>query len=173
MREKRWTGTRCLSLTAVVLSLVVGIATPARAGSTVITVTAGSAIAPVPGSYSVSISGTVDGLPESVYISGLALVSSQLVKDPDFGTRNVVVNVDINVTATGLKSGKKYICDGQDSLIRQLALSDTVQITFPFYEKGMPQKARSAVATINLKFNTTTGVMTGATAAGVVTGPNF
>jgi hypothetical protein len=178
VRAKRWTGTGRPSLTAWVLSFLVGIATLALAGSavsaggTTLTVTAGSAIAAVPGSYSVSISGTVDGLPESVYISGLALVSSRLVKDPDFGSRNVVVAIDLNVTAVGLKTGTKYVCDAQDSLIRQLVLSDTVQITFPFYQKSMPHRARSGVATFNLKFDVNTGVLTGAT-AGLITTPNF
>jgi hypothetical protein len=138
-----------------------------------ISISAGGATASTtPGALSVAISGTVDGLPESVYISGLALISSKPVKDPDFGSKNVIVAIDLNVSAVGVKTGTKYVSDGQDSLVRQMALSDTVQITFPFYKSASgPAAARSAFVSFTLNYDTS-GTLKSAT-AGLISNPNL
>lgn len=138
-----------------------------------ITIGAGGATATTtPGTLSVAISGTVDGVPEAVYISGLALISSKPVKDPDFGSRNVIVAINLNVSATGVKTGTKYVSDGQDSLVRQMALSDTLQVTFPFYKNASgPVAARSALVSFTLNYDTT-GVLKSAT-AGLITNPSL
>jgi len=52
----------------------------------------------------VPISGTVDGLPESVYFSGIAEITTTLMTDPDLRTPpGVMLSIDLhNVVGQGL-----------------------------------------------------------------------
>src|SRR5262249_21066498 len=61
-------------------------------------------------SVAIAISGTVDGSSESVYISGLAQITSTLVKaDPTFNhPPRVILSFDLqNVTGKGLRPGRR------------------------------------------------------------------
>ena len=72
----------------------------------------------------------------------------------------------VDVSGVGLTSGAKYVAVGEDRLLRRLALSDQIEIMFPFY-RATPDgrlSARSAMASITLKFDLPTGALTGATA---------
>ena len=124
----------------------------------------------------IAISGTVDGSPESVYLSGLAQVTSAFVKtDPKFNhPPRVILSIDLhNVSGRGLATGATYVTTGQDELLRPLVASDLVEVTFPFYTSGPrgSASARTGLASFRLNFNVTTGALTGGT--GTVNTPRF
>lgn len=127
-------------------------------------------------SVAIPISGTVDGSPESVYVSGLAQITSTFVKaDLKFNhPAMVMLSIDLhNVTGRGLSTGATYVITNQNEIMRPLVASDVVQITFPFYPNGSGgfTSARAGVASFTLNFNLTTGALTGGTAA--VSTPSF
>jgi hypothetical protein len=156
---------RRLLVTPVVLSVVVAImglvwgSTPAFAGTT-------TTIIP--------ISGTVNGQPESVSLSGNVQIKSTLVTDPDFGTPPKVILAFsfLNVSGVGLSTGKKYMSSAEDNKIRPLAASDMVEITFPFQNMTMGMSsARWGLASFTLIFDLTTGGVTQGT--GTIATSNF
>src|SRR5881397_673295 len=127
-------------------------------------------------SVAIAISGTVDGSPESVYVSGLAQITSTLVKtDPTFNhPPRVILSIDLhNVTGKGLSTGATYVTKAQDEVLRPLAPSDLVAIAFPFYPNTAVgfRSARAGLASFNLSFDVTTGNITGGTAT--VSTPSF
>jgi hypothetical protein len=124
-----------------------------------------SAAAPA-ASITVPISGTVDGGPESVSLSGSLQIASTLVADTTVTTRKVRLTIElVNGSGTGLTSGAKYVMTGEDRLLRPLALSDHVDLMFPFFRATEgARSARSAMASVTLKFDLLTGSLTGATA---------
>src|SRR5712671_7600398 len=168
-----------LSVTPVVLSFLVvtvsglmwWVGTPARAAYA-------PTIALIP------VSGSVSGQPESVRFSGQARVSSELVLDTS-RTRpphppSVILIIDLSgVSGTGSSSGAKYVVGGDGTpVFRQLASTDTIEITFPFARgttmsvtsAGM-SSVRSGVASFALSFDTNTGAITKGTAT--VAAANF
>jgi hypothetical protein len=157
--------TRRSSFAPVVLSFLVamlgllGGGTPALAAS------------PIP----IAIAGTVNGSPESVYLVGLAQITSTLVTDTRLGTvPHVILSIDLqNVSGTGLSTGATYVSAGRDELIRPLVATDLIQITFPFYPSGPGwlTSARAGLASFSLRFDPMTGALTGGTAT--VSTPSF
>ena len=124
----------------------------------------------------IAMSGTVDGSPESVYVSGLAQITSTFVKaDPKFNhPARVILAIDLhNVTGKGLSTGASYVIANQDELLRRLVASDLVEITFPLYPNRAEgfRAARSGVASFKLSFDVATGALTGGTAT--VSAPSF
>ncbi len=120
-------------------------------------------------SVAIAISGTVDGSPESVYVSGLAQITSSLVKtDPKFNhPPRVILSFDLhNVTGKGLSSGGTYVIKSQDEILRPLVPFDQVAIAFPLYPNTTIgfRSARAGLASFTLTFDVTTGVITGGTA---------
>ncbi|PYQ86269.1 MAG: hypothetical protein DMG02_24605 [Acidobacteria bacterium] len=118
-------------------------------------------------SVTVPISGNVDGLPESVSLSGSLSIASTFVTDPLLATPKVRLVIKlVDVSGVGLTSGAKYVAVGEDRILRLLSLSDRLEIMFPFYRATTDGRlsARSAMATITLKFDLLTGSLTGATA---------
>ncbi len=151
----------------VVLSLVVAMLGGLLGGGT-------SALAD--SSVAIAISGTVDGSPESVYVSGLAQITSTFVKaDPTFNhPPRVILSFDLhNVSGKGLSTGAMYVTKSQDDMLRLLAPSDVVAITFPLYPNNAAgfRSARAGLASFTLSFDVTTGAITGGTAT--VSTPNF
>ena len=127
-------------------------------------------------SIAIAISGTVDGSPESVYVSGLAQITSTLVKtDPKFNhPPRVILSFDLhNVSGKGLSTGAMYVTKTQDDMLRPLAPSDVVAITFPLYPNTAIgfRSARAGLASFTLNFDVTTGAITGGTAT--VSTPSF
>src|SRR5262249_8033835 len=118
-------------------------------------------------SIAIPISGTVDGSPESVSVSGVAHVTSSLVKrDRRFNhAPRVILDFDLrNVSGTGLSTGERYVGRSRDEVIRQLVTSDVVEITFPLRPKGRGlTAARAGLASFTLSFNPDTGALTGGT----------
>ena len=122
--------------------------------------------APLATSVTIPISGTVDGGPESVSLSGNLSIVSTLVTDALLTTPRERLTIKVvDVSGVGLTSGAKYVATGEDRLQRLLALTDHLDLIFPFYPSSDgPRSARSAMASINLKFDLVTGALTGATA---------
>jgi hypothetical protein len=114
----------------------------------------------------VPIAGTVDGGPESVSLSGSIRITSTFVADPllDAPRERLAIKV-VNVSGVGLTTGAKYIATGESNLVRRLALLDQFEIMVPFFPAARgPLSARSAMASLTLRFDLTTGALTKATA---------
>jgi len=117
-------------------------------------------------SLTIPIAGTVDGSPESVSLSGSLSIVTTLVIDPLLTSPKERIAIKlVDVSGTGLTSGAQYVAVGENRLLRPLALSDQLDLMFPFYRAPDGQlSARSAMASITLKFDLVTGSLTGATA---------
>ena len=119
-------------------------------------------------SLTIPIAGTVDGVTESVSLSGSAEIVSTLVLDPDFATlpREIISIKLVNVSGVGLLTGASYVAEGEDVMMRLLAAEDLLEITFPFHPDtpGGEDLARSALASITLNFDVLTGALTDGTA---------
>lgn len=159
-------------LDVVVLSLLVAIAGGLAGGGTA------AVAAPSIASSStttVAYSGTVQGKPEDVYLSGPVQISTVVVTDPDFGKPpKVIVSIDFtNVTGQGLKTGTRYVAGGNQVLTRPFANPDVVKVVFPFYARGTngTAGARSAFATFTLNYDTATLTSSGASASAIVDTP--
>jgi hypothetical protein len=139
------------------LSLVVAIL-----GGVLATTTAGLAAS----SVAIPISGTVDGLPESVSVSGLARITSTLVKtDAKFHhPPRVILGFDLhNVSGTGVSTGTRYVTRSRDEMLRRLVAADVVELTFPLQPKVAKgiTAARAGLASFTLNFDVNTGALTG------------
>src|SRR5262249_3098344 len=123
----------------------------------------------------VPIWGTVNGSPESVFLTGLATITSTAAIDTTSRMPlGVTLLIDFtNVGGLGLSSGTTYVSTGQNVLVRPFVASDSIAITFPFFPSGPGGflSARPALATFTLNYNATTGQLTAGTAA--LTTPNF
>ena len=134
------------------------------------TTTAARAASPV----TIPISGTVDGSPERVAVSGLARITSTLVKsDAKFHhPPRVILDFDLRgVSGTGISTRTRYVTRGRDELLRLLVPSDVIEVTFPLQphtRKGFTE-ARSALASFTLSFDVNTGALTGGT--GTISAP--
>ena len=159
------------SLSTVVLSLVGGAvaglllaATPAHAQAT------------ASSTYSVPVAGTLGtpatagaktvapGGPETVTCTGPLKLSAVAVKDPIMPP-SVVFSFDARaLSCVGQTSKIAYINSGQANLTRPLVANDVVETTFAYYQDvaGGYLKARTAVATLNVSYDTTTGAITSA-----------
>lgn len=120
-------------------------------------------------SVTVPVSGTVNGQPESVSLSGSVTIVSRLSTDPLLGEsmRNRLTIKLVNVSGTGLTSGAKYVATGEDTIMRFGVTSDQFQLTFPFYRATTdgPLSARAAAVSITLNVNVLTGAIGSATAS--------
>jgi len=120
-------------------------------------------------SVAIPISGTVDGVPESVSVSGLARITSTLVKTDErfHHPPRVILGFDLhNVSGTGVSTGARYVTRSRDEMLRRLVASDVVEITFPLQPKGTSgfTAARAGLASFALTFDVNSGAVTGGTA---------
>jgi Na+-transporting NADH:ubiquinone oxidoreductase subunit NqrB len=114
----------------------------------------------------VSVSGIVSGTPESVSFSGTAKVGTRLAPDPDFGSPNLVLSIDLTgVSGVGSSTRMKYAIGGPEIVQKRLAASHLVEITFPFYKSGTDGTtgARSGAASFTIDVDMATGAVTNAT----------
>jgi hypothetical protein len=142
-----------VSLLVAMLGGLLGDARPARADSSV----------------AVAVFGTVDGAPERVYVSGVAQITSRLMKKgAKFNhPRSVMLSIDLhNVSGRGLSTGATYVTESQEDVMRPLVASDQVEITFPLYSDALGglTSARAGLASFTLTFDVGTGMLTGGTA---------
>ena len=129
----------------------------------------------VPTSTVVTISGTVEGLPESVLFTGPVEVSTRPAPGRIAGAMaHVVVSIDLRqLSGRGLSTGKTYVSSAQANLTRVLGASDLIEITFPFFPSSAApaSPARTGLATFVLSYDVTTGALTAAVAT--VAAPNL
>jgi hypothetical protein len=155
------------SLSPVVLWLLaVGgllLATPAHAQATALS------------AYTLPISGTLGtltppgakpppGAPEAVSCTGPLKISAVAVRDPIMPP-SVVFSLDARgLSCVGQTSKIAYINSGQANLTRPLVANDVIETTFAYYQNvpGGYLNARTAVAKLNVFFDTTTGAVTSA-----------
>lgn len=161
--------TRRLLFTPVVLALLVEVLGGLVWGST-------PALAAAPTTtLNIPIAGTVTYGPESVALSGRALIRTIPVTDPTFGgPPGVVLSVNLlTVTGVGLSTGTRFVATGENNLTRLFRPADTIEVTFPFFPVGTrgTTSARSGLVTFNLTFDGISGALTGA--IGNVTTPVF
>ena len=127
-------------------------------------------------SVAIPISGTVDGLPERVSVSGRARITSTLVKtDPKYHhPPRVILGFDLDkMSGRGVSTGTRYVTRSRDEMLRPLVASDVVEITFPLQPrvaKGFTA-ARAALASFTLNFDVNTGALTGGTGTISTPGP--
>ena len=116
-------------------------------------------------SLTIPISGTVDGGAESVSLSGSLRIVSTVVADTTLATpKGRLVITLVGVSGVGLVSGAKYVATGEDRLLRQLSVSDHIDVLFPFYRiSAGPGSARSGMASITLTFDLIAQSLKGAT----------
>jgi len=123
--------------------------------------------------FTIQVAGTV-GIPvaavagalETVSFSGPLRIRATVVTDPAGGPPSVVVSIDARgVAGKGLSTGMVYVNSGQANLTRRFAATDQIKTTFAFHPStaGGFMQARTALATLNLTYNTTTQALTGAT----------
>jgi hypothetical protein len=89
------------------------------------------------------------------------------VNDPALPPQ-VVVSVDTtSLSCVGMTTKAVYLNSGQANLTRPLVASDTIQTTFAVYPNtaGGYMNARTAMVTLKLTFDTTTGALTSASAS--------
>src|SRR5215831_4312032 len=109
-------------------------------------------------SVAIPISGTVDGLPEGVSVSGMARITSTLVKtDAKFHhPPRVILDFDLHhVSGTGISTGTRYVTRSRDEMLRRLVVSDVVEIAFPLQPKVAKgvTPARAGLASFTLSFD--------------------
>ena len=122
----------------------------------------------------VSVSGAVGALTasgaERVVFSGQAQIKSRLALDPDFGDSKLLLFIDMTgVSGVGSSSGAKYLVPTQEILIRPLAQSHQVEITFPFFKNDADSLAstRTGLANFALNVDVSTGAITSVSATAV------
>jgi hypothetical protein len=107
------------------------------------------------------------GSAEVVVFSGQVTVKTRLALDTDFGESKLVLFIDMSgVSGVGSASGASYMVRSQDVLIRPLATSQQLELTFPFFKSMSDTLAstRTGMAQIALNVDTTTGMVTSAAA---------
>jgi hypothetical protein len=120
--------------------------------------------------FNVQVSGAVSGSgtaagPEAVSFSGPVLITATVVTDPAGGPPTTVVFVDaLGVTGKGLSTGAAYMNSGQANLTRVFGPADVIKTTFAFFRNtaGGFMKARTALLTLSLTYDTTTQALTSA-----------
>lgn len=120
-------------------------------------------------SVTIPVAGIVNGLPESVSLSGSVNIVSRLSSDPLLGEamRNRVTIKLVNVSGVGMTSGASYVAAGENTMMRLGSTSDQFEVMFPFYRNTTdgPLSARSAMVSIALKVDLLSGSIGGATAS--------
>ena len=122
-----------------------------------------------PSTVSVPVAGTVSGLPESVFFSGVAQITVRPAESDVPGTApRVVVAIDLgDLVGTGLATGNVYVTGGLINLTRRLVKGNVMRATIPFFARGSAPTARgrTAVASFSFDYDITTGAITSANAS--------
>lgn len=161
----------------------------ALAGALAWGVVAPATAAPTASSVQATVSGQIGGeglqaqssststltgaLTETVTFSGKAVVRARVTADPDFRTPDIVVLfIDMSgVSGVGATSKKKYVTSNKTIVQRRLRPSDSVEVSFPFWQSGTSATGSGPAGTVSfaLTFDVNTKRLTAA--AGSVTGP--
>lgn len=97
---------------------------------------------------------------ETVMCSGKAKVATTPAT-----AANVVVSIDVTgLECVGATTGARYVNTGYANLTRSLVASEVIETTFAVYRDvpGGVHRSRTALLTLNLTYDTTTGALTSA-----------
>jgi hypothetical protein len=147
-----------------------------------------AAAAPTASSVQASVSGQVGGgtqlqssstgtltgtLTERVTFSGKAVIRARVMPDPDFRTPDIVVLfVDLSgVSGVGATSKKKYVTSNKTIVQRRLRPSDSVVLSFPFWQSGTSNTGSGPAGTLSLTLTFDVNTKTLTAAGGSITGP--
>ena len=147
MTSRRIPSVRGLALIGAILGAVLIAAPVARAQTAV-------------SSSTITISGNVLLNNDNISCSGSVKVTTTFVTDPVLPPSEVVFIDARSVACTG-QNGTVWLNNGQANLTRPLVANDVIKTTiaiFPNTATGY-LKARTALLTLNLSFNTTTGAL--------------
>jgi|GEM_PF-5419232 len=150
-----------LTLAALLFVAEVGAQTPGAAVSQV----------SVSSTITVQISGSAStqktGLAEPITFSGPLVVTSVVSTDPALGPGAVVSIDGHGIKGTGSKSGKVYVTECEANLTRRFAGTDSIKMTFPFFEDapGSYMNAKTGLLTLTLTYNLKTMLLTKVTAS--------
>ena len=128
-------------------------------------------VSPVSSTITGPIAGTAaeakTGLAEPVTFSGSLVVTSVVSTDPALGPGAVVSINGHGIKGTGGKSGKVYVTECEANLTRRFAATDSIKMTFPFFEdvQGSYMNAKTGLLTLTLTYNLKTMVLTKVTAS--------
>jgi hypothetical protein len=145
--------------------------------------------APTASSVQASVSGQVGGgaqlqsssaaaqpltgaLTERVTFSGSALIRARVMQDPDFRTPDIVVLfIDLSgVSGVGATSKKKYVTTNKTIVQRRLGPSDSVVVSFPFWQSGTTATGSGPAGTLSLTLTFDVNAKSLTAAAGSITG---
>lgn len=167
-------------LVALVGALAWGMTAPASAASTASSVqtqvsgqvgggSVGGAQAQASSAESQALTGAST---ERVTFSGNAVVRARVTPDPDFRTPDIVVLfIDMSgVSGVGATSKKKYVTSNKTIVQRRLRPSDSVVLTFPFWQSGTSATGSGPTGTLSLTLTFDVNTKTLTAAAGSITG---
>lgn len=109
---------------------------------------------------------------EPVTFSGKAVIRARVTPDPDFRTPDIVVLfIDLSgVSGVGATSNKKYVTSNKTIVQRRLRPSDSVVLSFPFWQSGTNAPGSGPAGTLSLTLTYDVNTKTLTSAAGSVTG---
>jgi len=143
------------SSTPVVLSILAGILAGVPS----------SGVAGTPTTLVIPVAGTLNEAPENISLSGVARITSTPLSQSTPGRPRVVLSIDLrDVSGQGLSTGTTYVSTGEANLTRLLVPSDLVEVTFALVPSGPGGilSARTALASLTLTFDLTSGTLTAA-----------
>lgn len=117
----------------------------------------------------VQTSGAADsaktGLAENVSFAGPLVVNTYVVTDPDLGPSTIVQVDGKGIKGTGDRAATTYLNGCEAILTRPFAAKDHIEVTFAFFDDASDSylRAKTALLTLDLTYDTTTKQLTSAT----------
>ena len=114
------------------------------------------------GSPAAPLAAAARGSGERVVFTGRAKVKSRIARDPDFGESKLLLFIDLRaVSGRGASSRARYVIPSQAIVLRPLAVSHQVELTFPFAKKATAPLSvtRTGVASFALQVDINTGAV--------------
>jgi hydroxyethylthiazole kinase-like sugar kinase family protein len=118
-------------------------------------------------SFTTSVSATVNGATEKVNCKGPVQLSVAVQRDASMPHSSSIVTVNTTaLVCTGATSKAAYSNTGHAILTRVFGATDSLEAVIALFPsaKGGFMKARSATLTLNLKYNSGTAALVGASA---------
>jgi len=158
-------------LLAMVGALAWGMSAPASAAGTASSVQ--TQVSGQAGQLQSQSQSQTGALTERVTFSGNAVVRARVMPDPDFRTPDIVVLfIDMSgVSGVGATSKKKYVTSNKTIVQRRLRPSDSVEVSFPFWQSGTSATGSGPTGKLSLTLTYDVNTKTLTAAAGSITGP--
>ena len=112
-----------------------------------------------------SVPGSDSGLSESVDFSGSVVVNSTVASDPNLGASSVVQIDGKGIRGIGSTTGASYLNGCEAILTRPFGSTDSITLTFSFFDtaSGSYLRSKTAQLSLSLTYDTATKKMTNAT----------